>query len=385
MIDKVPEAATQELVRQLYPDLKNMLISVCRKIAKPIRKANAKRYKSPLELLEDLKENKIKADSLIALECKPSMFGPFLRNHLMPYLNGSNDQMRLGPPILCDNPAMQIIAQTTSHLKPVGIFPKIDNEISQICLYPSDATCCGMIGILPEVNSLVVSIPAISSQSKLTHCDSPSIVIGVVRMITRSMFEEKGIPVELYEEYRKNGNIWFIDIFSEGTEIKPMFDGAVTELWGGIYASGHLEFNGKLDASNLYRRIMDSFVAAGLQVQYSENQAERRDVCIWSPGLRFMLVPGSANYSLHMDADLALDYAASKNKFDKICNEILTNINESLEEASIKLENPFDLDFSYIDSARTFSILNSPRAESITDPLAISIRDWHRLKNKSTN
>ncbi|HGM7057407.1 TPA: hypothetical protein ACKP7K_000832 [Serratia marcescens] len=376
------KSVSEELTRQLYGDIKSLVVSTARKLMTPVRKTNARRYNSISLLLDDLKSNKLKQNSFVALECKPSMFGTFLRGHKLSLINAMGRISGHKNFIVSPDPVVQLMATTTSYLKPVGLYPKIDDEVSQICLYPADTCNYGMMGILPGIDELVPSIPAIASLNKIAHCGSPSNVIGIVRMITRSMFEERKIPIEIYEDYRAKGDIWFLDLCSDGTEIKPMHDAVITETWGGLYAEGHLEFDGELLSDVLFPRLTDAFKCNGIDVQYNNNLAGNKDILIWDPDIRLVIFPHSSHFSLHMDAEINLNYKGNRTKFDKICSDVLDAFAQSAKECGVELKNPYDLDFSYTDSSKAYSVLTSDGANSITDPLAIAIRDWHRLKNK---
>ena len=88
------------LAQQLYPDLKSWLSSIGSKLSGPIRKARAEIFRSPTHLLNSLKAGSIKDGELVTLECKPSLFGPFLRTHFLSPFVGFKPDMRLGPPLV---------------------------------------------------------------------------------------------------------------------------------------------------------------------------------------------------------------------------------------------------------------------------------------------
>ena len=294
--------------------------------------------------------------------------------------------MRLGPTFFGEGDrygTIAIMAQQSSHLKPVGLYPPIDSGISQLTLLPADATCYGFIGFIPEVQSLVSSISAIVSQDKISLCGSPSLVTGIIRVVTQAMFVEKGLPIEKYEELRQAGDTWYLDICSEGTEIKPMYDGAVTEVWGGLYASGHIEVEGGIQVKPLIDGIMDAFKSAGYEPEFLQNLAETKDMSILARGLRFTISPYGCIYSLHMDAELAINYKRNKDLFNSVCDNLQDVIIESAKKSDAKIINPRDLDFTYTDSAKSFSVLESRAADEISDPVAIVIRDWHRKRKAS--
>ncbi|HBQ4077936.1 TPA: hypothetical protein ACHJCJ_002885 [Klebsiella pneumoniae] len=385
--DDLYKVAIEALTKELYKDLKNSLPSIIKHIVKPYKKVAAKRFKTPESLLESLKNGSVKQNELIVLECKPTTFGPYLRSHyLMPFIGSSSD-MRLGPQILsADNyfDIQIIFAQMCSHLIPVGLYPPIDNNLSQISLFPSDANCYGFTGIVPVANNLISSITAIVSQDKVYRSGAPSYVTGIVRQVTQSMFLDKGLPIEIYEELRQSGDLWYIDVYSEGTEINPMNNGDVTEMWGGLYASGHIEAKGEILVKPLIEGVMDAFKNAGYKPEFAENENPmRNDYSVFARGMRFSILPGPCVYSIHMDAELAIDYRRNKNIFNGVCGNILEVIMEAASKSDATIINPRDLDFTYTDSAKSFTILESQRAEQIKDPVAIVVRDWYRKKNSS--
>ncbi|WP_129544342.1 hypothetical protein [Serratia sp. 1D1416] len=380
-LNTIVKSSSEELTRQLYGDVKSFIVNMARKMITPVKKSQAKRYDNIASLLDDLKSNKLRQDSFVALECKPSMFGTFLRGHKLSLINSMGRIVGHKNFILSPDPFLQLMANTTSYLKPVGLYPKIDDEVSQICLYPADTNNYGMMGIMPGVGDLVPSIPAIASQSKLVHSGASSNVIGIVRLITRAMFEDNNIPIEIYEDYRAKGDVWFLDLHSEGTEIKPMYNAATTEVWAGLYAEGHLEHNGVVRFDILIPELVQAFKNVGIDVQYIQNQARDKDFLFWSPDVRLVLYPSSSYFSLHMDAEVNISYKVSRNKFDRICHGVLDALVQSANKCGVKVNNPYDLDFSYTDSSSMYSLLTSGGANAITDPLAIAVRDWHRLKN----
>ena len=78
---------------------------------------------------------------------------------------------------------------------------------------------------------------------------------------------------------------------------------------------------------------------------------------------------------------MAINYKASRSVFDDICDNLLSVILESAKKHGAKIKNPKDLDFTYTDAAKSFSILESKTAGLISDPISIVVRDWHRKKN----
>ncbi|WP_158283742.1 hypothetical protein [Haliea alexandrii] len=372
------------LSQQLYPDLKNWISTLAKKLRTPVKKANAKVFSSPPDLLTALKSNHLQADEWVTLTCKPSTFGPFLRNHFISPIIGHHTNMRLGPQVLSENPIMGILGQVTSHLKPVGIYPPIDDDLYQLCLYPSDAEAFGMIGMLPGMDKLVEYIPAVCSAKHLTFSNVPCNVRGIVRQVSPSMLLEIGVPIERWEEYRQSGDIWFIDIVDEYAEVSPLGEAVTTEIWGGLYASGHMEIaDGSIQIQSLVDGMAEGFRSAGFAPHVTQNKAARQEIMVYGKGIRAVIDTKAPLYSIHMDAELGLEFSSNKLKFEKVTKSYLSAIESVAKNCSAEISNLHDLDFSYTESAKSYSILRSSGAELIADPVGVAIRDWHRKRNKS--
>ncbi|WPC75915.1 hypothetical protein [Vibrio porteresiae] len=371
------------LTQQLYPDLKNWIPALYRRFKTPLDKLRAPIFSSPSDLLNALKSNQVKPDSWVTLECKPSMFGPFLRNHFITPFIGHHTSMRLGPPLVAENPVMAIMGQATSHLKPVGMYPPIDDDLYQICLYPSDATVCGMIGLIPGVNDLVEYLPAVSNGKNLSFCGMSCNVRGVVRQIDPKLLTDIGVPIEQYEELRQSGDIWFLDLSVDESEVEPHGEAVTTEMWGGLYASGHIEIrDGELKVDPLVDGMVESIKKVGFEPHVTQNQAKRREITVYAQGIRAVIDIQSPIYSIHMDSEIALQYKDNKKKFDAVCKGYLDVINEVAGICNVDVANPDDLDFSYTNSEKSYSVLKSLGADHIADPVGIAIRDWHRKRGK---
>jgi hypothetical protein len=368
------------LANQLYPDLKNWISSLAKRLVVPVKRTIAKSFSNPEELLSALKTKEVQEGHWITLECKPSTFGPFLRTHFIFPVIGSHTSMRLGPPIAGGDPIMAMLGQITSHLKPVGLYPPIDDDLYQICLYPRDCPAYGMIGLLPEMNDIVPYIPAVCRAAHLTFSNMSCNVRGVIRQVSPDLLVEHGVPIEKWEELRQAGAIWFIDLADEYAEINPLGAAVTTEVWGGLYSSGHIEI---LDGQVLIAPLVDGMAAAfrsiGIEPHVTQNQAGRQEIMVFGKGLRGIL--DGPIYSLHMDAELGLAYADHRARFDRATNEFLRTITEVARASSASLGNPNDLDFNYSDSAKSFSILKSLGSDLIADPLALAMRDWHRKRS----
>lgn len=349
----------------------------------PLDKLRAPVFNSPSDLLNALKSNQIKPDSWVTLECKPSMFGPFLRNHFITPFVGHNTNMRLGPPLVADNPWMAMMGQATSHLKPVGMYPPIDDDLYQICLYPADSTVCGMIGLIPGINQLVEHLPAVSNGKNLSFCGINCNVRGVVRQVDPKLLSDIGISIEQYEELRQSGDIWFLDLTADEAEIEPHGEAVTTEMWGGLYASGHIEIReGQLKVDPLIEGMAESMRTAGFEPHVIQNQAKRKEITVYAQGIRAVIDIQAPIFSIHMDSEIALQYKESRRKFDAVCKGYLNSIKEVSKNCDVDVANPDDLDFTYTNADKAYTVLKSLGANHIADPVGIAIRDWHRKRGK---
>lgn len=371
------------LSQQLYPDIKNWLSTLAKYLKTPVKKANSQVFKNPADLLCALKSNKVKADEWITLECKPSTFGPYLRNHFVSPIIGNHTGMRLGPRLQGDHPVMAITAQFTSHLRPVGIYPPIDEDLYQLCLYPSESLIFGMIGFLQGIDRMVEYLPAVCSGKHLPFSNMACNVRGIIRQVDPKLLLDIGITIEKYEELRQQGDIWFLDLADDYAEINPLGEAVTTEMWGGMYASGHMEIkDGEIQLQPLVDGMAEAFRSEGFDPFVSQNEAARKEIMIYAQGIRAVIDTRVPLYSIHMDAELGLEYAKNKAKFDNVTTSYLHVIEESAKLTSCEVGNLHDLDFTYADSASAYSVLQSAGADLIADPVGVAMRDWHRNRNK---
>lgn len=372
------------LSEQLYPDLKSWSASLFRRMVNPVKKARSLKFHSINALIDALKKNIVTADEWVTLECKPSLFGPFLRTPILSTFIGHHTSMRLGPPIISDNPMLGMFGQITTQLKPVGIYPPIDNDLYQLCLYPSDANAYGMMGLVPGINELVPNLVAVANLRNIAHCNVPCHARGIVRQVSPQLLIDIGVTIERWEELRQAGGIWFLDLAADDSEVVPISEATTIEMWGGLYANGHIEIeSGELKVGGLLDGMVEALRTIGFEPNVTQNKAGNREYLIYAQGIRILLYTHAPLFAIHMDAELALDYSSYRGKFDILCNNILDVLDDCTSRDSVNVANPRDLDFSYTDSAKSFAILSSAGAENIADPVAVAIRDWHRKKNMS--
>lgn len=82
-LEAAASAAAQELTRQLHADIKTWLATAAGWVKKKYGNVSRETYKSPAELLHALKSNLVNDGDRITLECKPALYGPFLRDHFL--------------------------------------------------------------------------------------------------------------------------------------------------------------------------------------------------------------------------------------------------------------------------------------------------------------
>lgn len=287
----------------------------------------------------------------------------------------------MGPQLAAPHPAMTIAINAMTHLKPVGLYPPISTDLSQICLYPVDAQAAGFIGHFPGIRDFILFLPAVTTPQNLVHMGSASSVTGIVRFVTPEMFKTVGIGVEKWEEYRQLGLLWYLDLFSEQTTITPLDDATVPEFWGGLYASGHLEFEGKLKLGPLIQGMAECIRGNGAEVHAIQNKVNRKEWLVSSRGIRATIDSQAPLYCIHMDAELAIDYSKNRQRFDLVCESFMAVVQEAAKLSSVEISNKNDLDFSYTQSSEAFKVLSSASAEAIDDPVGLAMRDWHRQRS----
>lgn len=382
-LEAAASAAAQELTRQLYADVKTWLTSVGRWAKKQLGKTATHTYESPGALLDALRKNLVKDGDRVTLECKPALFGPFLRDHFLSPIIGNHTSLRLGPVMQSSNPIFGILAQVTSQLTPVGLYPPVDKDVSQACLYPSDSSACGFLGLFPGVSDLVPYIPALLAARHTPYCNMPCHITGNIRLLSAESLTDAGFAAEVYEEIRQAGSIWVLDATDDDSECNPLGEGVTTQLWGGLYASGHLEISsGSLQVPRAVEALKAALDSAGYQPLVDQNRAGRKEIMLFAQGFRICMDSQFPYYSLHMDAELGIDFKRSRERFDGVCQGALTNLQQICKEDSVELANSLDMDFSYTNSAEAYTVMRSSGAENIRDPLMIAIRDWHRTRSK---
>jgi len=258
----------------------------------------------------------------------------------------------------------------------------VEPGIVQACLYPSNAQACGMLGLIPGVGDLVPYVPALLAERHSSQYGIPSWITGIVKRIDSSALAEAGFTTEDQEVIRQSGDIWFLDATNDDSRLYSIAESEPTQLWGGLYASGHLEVvSGSLAVASLVSAFEAALAVEGFPSKVSQNQAGRREIVLYAKGLRVTLDSQIPFYSLHMDAELSQDFASYRTKFDRVTNIALANIAHACASTSVVLSNPLDVDFTYTNSSSLYSVLKSAGASAISDPLAMAIRDWHRRRS----
>jgi len=373
-------SAISALTTALYADVKVALVAVLSKFRNLYSRATQKHYESPGDLDRALLSGEIEDGEWIVVQCKPAPFGPFFRTHFVSPFIGSHTRMRLGPPLSHPNPIMGLFTQTTSYLTPVGLYPSLDEDAIQVSLYPPNTTASGFVGLVPGINELVPRMSALFAPRFARHFGNPIRLTGVMRTIDLAAMAQSGFRPEDYEVLRQTGRIWFLDATDEDADCKSIGDGESQELWGGLYASGHLEIGeGDLPIDAVLIAIEEGMKAAGFEPEFNPNLAGNQELTLNAVGCRASLTRDGL-YSIHMDAELAQSFANSRAKFDTVVEHTLHGLRETVQAASVQLTNELDVDFSYTDSTKAYSVLKSQAADEIQDPLAMAIRDWHRRR-----
>ncbi len=373
----------KELARLLHDDFKPWLVSLGRWIRKKYRKATTPTYRSLDALLDALSHNLVKDGQRVTVECKPALVGRFLRHHFLSPMIGNNASSRLGPPIF-GGPhwIFGLTAHITSHLSPVGLYPPLKEDVAQGCLYPSDAAACGFVGLFPPVQDIVKHLPALLAVRHTAYCNTPCRLTGQLRMLSAQALVDAGFNPEFHEEIRQAGEVWFFDATDDDSQCTPLRDAVAAPLWGGLYASGHIEIGtGELKVLRVVQAMRSALQRAGYKPTTCENKAGRKEIALLARGFRICIDTQCPYYSLHMDAELGLDFKGSRQRFDNVCKEALAKLQQICRDDSVELLNPLDLDFSYTDSTKAYTVMRSLGAQQIRDPMIVAIRDWHRRRS----
>lgn len=373
-------AANSGIAKELYADLKHWLAKFAALIRKATVRSNADRFSSPEVLFHALKSGTVRDGDRVVLECKPSSFGPFLRGHFLTFMVGMQRGKRLGP--VFDAGPLTLIANAVSHLTPVGLFPPLEGGVSQVCLYPSTMPVAGMTSMLAEMAPQVPYIPALFLGRFTPYCHMACHVSGTIRLVDSAALASCGVSPEVYEELRQAGGVWVLDATTDDSDCIPISDGVTGEFWGGLYAAGHLELVKGVPDLRAVVEVFSKGISLGDEdVEVVQNQAGRREISICGNGVRASLDTQFPVFSIHMDAELGFGFAEARRRFDSTCTTILSGIRDVCESQLVTLGNPMDLDFSYANSTSAFSVLRSQSADIVSDPVLISIRDWHRQRS----
>lgn len=373
----------KELAPILYSDLKSWMGSLGVKVKQIYSRAKLKSFANPQEILVAIDAKELNAGDQIQINTVPAPFGPFLRRHFLTPIVGMHTSQRLGPRISSGHPAMDILTQASTHLIPVGLYPLISEDIHQCCLYPPDASACGFISIIPGVRDLVPYLFALFASDHTQHYGNPCKITGILRFVDAATLVSAGFTLEEHEALRQAGNVWFIDATGEKSEVIPLHQHEYSGLWGGLYASSHLEIgSGELAIAKVLDVFRAAFEEEGFKGSVHRNQAGRREIALCAEGIRATIDSTSPFWSVHMDAEVTRDFGTYRDAFDAITRNVLGNLEDLAKAESVELLNPGDLDFTYTNSSQSFTVLKSLSADSIQDPLAIAVRNWHRLRGQ---
>jgi hypothetical protein len=352
--------------------------------ARQLTRTTAREFSSIQELAAAIDSRSIGTGDWVKLRCKPMAFGPMLASFFMPPITGFRTGLRLGPTISTSpHPALARFDDATAHWLPAGLYPPLGDGVTQACLYPFDAAVTGVLGPLHEIRK-VPTIPALVPNRFADTFNLPGWITAQVRRVDVDAFISAGYSAEDYEGYRQGGGGWFLDATHDDAQFLVMSGATMTEMWGALYAAGHFE----LRTSGLQvRELIDAFAAAIGTVaeppHITQNKAGRKEIMFFARGIRASLLPNRPIYAIHMDAELALGFAESRQRFETVIGNLLKGVEDLCRSKSIELANPGDLDFTYLNSVESYDVLRSRAAERITDPVLVSIRDWHRLRNRA--
>lgn len=392
-VGKAAEGAAKQLVQELYSDTRSWLVQLASETRARFRRSTARRYGYPQDLLRALVANEHDDGDVITLDCRPALVGSFLRRHFLSPVIGNRSDMRLGPSIAYTDPSLgqnmsfvvSMIGHITTHLMPVGLYPPLPGGIQQACLYPTDVPACGFTGAMP-IPILqpppVPHVPALLSPRHLGACNRAARLTGTIRRITSDVIVEGGVSVEEAEFLRQAGAVWILDLTDDDSTSHPNLDVPISELWGGLYASGHLDFEGELPINVVVGAMDAALKSVGVVPLVTENKGAWRHVALYAKGIRSVVDLGAPVYSIHMDAELAEGFSSYRRRFDAVTTHFLSGVAAGAKRSGIELRNPHDLDFSYTNSAEAYTVMASAQAAAIRNPLAIAIRDWHRKRMK---
>mgnify|MGYP000898991537 FL=1 len=374
--ETITKTITETITKEIYSDLKSFAVSKLEPLRKISLRIKRKKYSSISDLVSDISMGKLKNGSLIELYCKFSSFGPFLKNLYVGPLAGMNTKNRLGPPIINpSNPIIGMVAQTVSNLIPVGIYPPVSGKVAQVRLYPANIQALGFFSFIPEVNNLVQSFNALVKSDFLINAHRDCKLTGRIRCISQLEFTKAGFQLEDYEVLRSMGNIWFLDATNNDSDC-AVVQNEISELWAALYSVGHLEFNGEIPIQPLITGYLNNLGPLIKDLHVVQNQAKNKEINIFGEGFRMVQHINFPIYALHYDINIGTNYQNQKEAYDKILLAIHESINETCSKNSVKLHNPYDLDFTYSNGKTSFKLLESISAQNIKDPLALAIRQW---------
>ena len=388
LAEKAVSAFAAQLAKDLYADLRQAAIASIKLGATVIGREIRPRFNSLDQLQQAIKNREVTDGQLVSVQCKMSRFGPFLRRHFLTFTVGDNTGLRKGPAIGLPNPVLGLFAQISSHWSPVGLLPMPSESVMQVTLLPENAPCLGVVSTipLPGIGNAVPTMPALIPErfNQLLNCSCT--LTGVLRVVPDSALLKMGMTSEQVEVARQQFNdIWLIDATQDAGDCRLFQQPSDNdELWGGLYASGHLEIQ---DGEAKYNHIIDPIVSAmsnaGLSPKVSQNLAGTKEFMIFAEGCRAVVGTRAPIFSIHMDAELSRNYANSLNTFDKISREATNGIAKCLADNGVTLANPGDLDFSYSDSETALTVLQSKAASRLDSADICAIRDWHRTRCKN--
>src|SRR5690606_22453193 len=100
-----------------------------------------------------------------------------------------------------------------------------------------------------------------------------------------------GLPMEAYERCRQAGEFYFVDCTNEESEWRTGDAAGDGEMWGGLYAHGHIEVDdySRISVSGIIEIARDAAKSSTSDVIVSQNKAKRKEVAIYGRGLRLVV------------------------------------------------------------------------------------------------
>jgi hypothetical protein len=184
---------------------------------------------------------------------------------------------------------------------------------------------------------------ALFGERHIPYCGEPCRITGVVRAISDADFTNSGFTQEDFEKIRHKSSVWMLDVTGDDSECNLLTRSEeMPELWGALYASGHLEL---ARGNILVPSVVDMFVDILKDSEFADvnvvtNHAGMREIAVFGRGVRATIGTQSPFYSVHMDVELTKGFEAARVKFDRICDRALDTLCHISKIESAVITNP---------------------------------------------